>query len=223
MNVVVGNSLNHQTPIFVQQMEYVVFRPYWNPTPSITRDEIVPQIRRDPSYLEREDMEIVASGAENARALPATPANLEQVLAGRLYVRQKPGPRNSLGLVKFIFPNRENVYMHGTPARALFSRTRRDFSHGCIRLEKPLDLAEWVLREVPGWTRQGVEDAMNGDRSLQVNLPEPIMVVIFYDTVHVNSEGIVHFASDIYGHDRALDEALARGYPYREIADGPES
>jgi murein L,D-transpeptidase YcbB/YkuD len=113
--------------------------------------------------------------------------------------------------------------MHGTPARALFSRTRRDFSHGCIRLEKPLDLAEWVLREVPGWTRQGVEDAMNGDRSLQVNLPEPIMVVIFYDTVHVNSEGIVHFASDIYGHDRALDEALARGYPYREIADGPES
>jgi murein L,D-transpeptidase YcbB/YkuD len=220
--VVVGKSLSHQTPIFVQQMEYVVFRPYWNPTPSIVRDEIVPLVRRDPSYLERENMEIVASNEEQAPALPATPANLDEVVEGRLFVRQKPGPRNSLGLVKFIFPNRENVYMHGTPARALFSRTRRDFSHGCIRLEKPLELAEWLLREVPGWTREGIEDAMNGERPLQVNLPEPITVVIFYDTVHVNSEGVVHFAADIYGHDRALDEALARGYPYEGIEEGPE-
>jgi murein L,D-transpeptidase YcbB/YkuD len=223
MNVVVGKSLSHQTPIFVQQMEYVVFRPYWNPPPSITRDEIVPHLRRDPSYLERENMEIVASGAENAPAMPPTPENLDKVVKGRLYVRQKPGPRNSLGLVKFIFPNRENVYMHGTPAQALFSRTRRDFSHGCIRLEKPFELAEWVLRDVPGWTRERIEEATNGDRPLQVNLPESLTVVIFYDTVHVNSEGVVHFASDIYGHDRALDEALSRGYPYEEIEESPES
>jgi murein L,D-transpeptidase YcbB/YkuD len=214
MKVVVGRSLDNRTPIFVQHMEYVVFRPYWNPPRGIVANEIVPHARRDPSYLEREDLEIVASGDESAPALPATPENLDAVVAGRLFVRQRPGPRNSLGLAKFIFPNHENVYMHGTPATQLFLRTRRDFSHGCIRVEDPARLAEWVLRDVPGWTRERIEAAMLGDRPTRVNLKEPLMVVLFYDTVHVNSEGVVHFASDIYGHDRALDRALARGYPY---------
>jgi murein L,D-transpeptidase YcbB/YkuD len=216
MNVVVGKSMSSHTPIFVQYMEYVVFRPYWNPPFSITTKEIVPAARRDPSYLERENMEIVGSGADDAPALPMTIESLDAVAAGRLFVRQKPGPKNSLGLAKFIFPNRENVYMHGTPAQHLFSRTRRDFSHGCIRLESPVGLAEWVLRDVPGWTRARIEAAMQGERPTRVNLKEPLMVVIFYDTVHVNSEGVVHFVGDIYGHDQALDEALARGYPYPE-------
>jgi murein L,D-transpeptidase YcbB/YkuD len=216
MNVVVGKSMSSHTPIFVQFMEYVVFRPYWNPPYSITTREILPAVRRDTSYLERENMEIVASGADDAPALPATPENLDAVAAGRLFVRQKPGPKNSLGLAKFIFPNVENVYMHGTPAQHLFSRTRRDFSHGCIRLENPVGLAEWVLRDVPGWTRERIEAAMQGERPTRVNLKEPLMVVIFYDTVHVNSEGVVHFVGDIYGHDEALDQALARGYPYPE-------
>jgi murein L,D-transpeptidase YcbB/YkuD len=158
----------------------------------------------------------VASGDENAPALPATPENLDAIVAGRLYLRQKPGPRNSLGLAKFMFPNHENVYMHGTPAQELFSRTRRDFSHGCIRLEDPTRLAEWVLRDAPGWTRPRIEAAMQAERPTRVNLREPLMVVLFYDTVHVNSEGVVHFVGDIYGHDRALDGALARGYPYPE-------
>ncbi len=216
MNVVVGKSVSNRTPIFQEEMEYVVFRPYWNPPPSIVKEEIVPHARRDASYLERENLEIVATGANDAPALPATGANLDAVAAGRLFVRQKPGPRNSLGLAKFIFPNRNNVYMHGTPAQALFSRTRRDFSHGCIRLEDPKHLAEWVLRDNPGWTAERIEAAMQGtlqgDRPTQVNLEQPLRVVIFYDTVHVNSEGIVHFVGDIYGHDRALDQALARGY-----------
>lgn len=216
MKVVVGKSMNHRTPIFVQQMEYIVFRPYWNPTHSIITREILPNARRDPSYLERESFEIVASGDENASALPPTPENLDAVAAGRLHLRQKPGPENSLGLAKFIFPNRENVYMHGTPAGLLFSRTRRDFSHGCIRLQDPARLAEWVLRDSPGWTRARIEAAMQGERPTRVNVPEPLMVVIFYDTVHVNSENVVHFVGDIYGHDRALDEALEGGYPYPE-------
>jgi murein L,D-transpeptidase YcbB/YkuD len=216
MNVVVGKALNHRTPIFLEEMEYVVFRPYWNPPPSILKNEIVPHARRDPSYLERERLEIVASGAVDAPALPGTPANLDAVVTGRLYLRQKPGPRNSLGLAKFIFPNRENIYMHGTPAQQLFSRTRRDFSHGCIRLEDPARLAEWVLRDNPGWTRARIEAAMQGERPTQVNLREHLRVAIFYDTVHVNSEGVVHFVGDIYGHDRVLDQALARGYPYPE-------
>jgi L,D-transpeptidase YcbB len=216
MNVVVGKALNHRTPIFLEEMEYVVFRPYWNPPPGILKNEIVPHARRDPSYLERENLEIVAGGADNAPAFPGSPENLGAVLAGRLHVRQKPGPRNSLGLAKFIFPNRENIYMHGTPAQQLFSRTRRDFSHGCIRLEDPARLAEWVLRDNPGWTRDRIEAAMQGQRPTQVNLREHLRVVIFYDTVHVNSEGVVHFVGDIYGHDRVLDQALARGYPYPE-------
>jgi murein L,D-transpeptidase YcbB/YkuD len=214
MNVVVGQSLNHQTPIFVEKMEYVIFRPYWNPPPRITLNEIVPKARRDPSYLTREDMEIVASGADDAPAFEPTPENLSQVVAGRLHLRQKPGPRNSLGLAKFIFPNDENVYMHGTPAQQLFSRVRRDFSHGCIRLEDPTRFAAWVLRDQPAWTPEKIDAAMQGEKPTQVNLKQPLTVVIFYDTVHVNSENVVFFVDDIYGHDRALDAVLSRGYPY---------
>jgi len=218
MRVVVGKSLGHHTPLFVGEMAYVVFRPYWNPPYSITVKELVPHARRDPSYLEREDLEIVASGDDNAVAFPPTPENLDAVVAGRLQIRQKPGPKNSLGLVKFIFPNAESVYMHGTPAPQLFSRTRRDFSHGCIRLEKPAALAEWVLRDDPRWTGERIEAAMAGERPIRVNLKEPLTVVLYYDTVHVNSEGVVHFANDIYGDDDALDRALARGYPYPRVA-----
>ena len=152
MNVVVGQSLDHRTPIFVEQMEYVIFRPYWNPPRGITVKEIVPRAQRDPKYLAGQQIEIVSSGADDAAELPPTSENLSKVLSGRLFLRQKPGPRNSLGLAKFIFPNAEDVYMHGTPAQALFARARRDFSHGCIRLENPARFAEWVLRDQPEWT-----------------------------------------------------------------------
>jgi murein L,D-transpeptidase YcbB/YkuD len=214
MNVVVGKSMNHQTPMFVEQMEYVIFRPYWNPPHGIAVNEIVPHARRDPAYIDRQSFEIVASGDDAASALPATNENLDKVAAGRLHIRQKPGPNNALGLAKFIFPNANNVYMHGTPAQELFSRVRRDFSHGCIRLEDPPRLAEWVLRDQPEWTRERIDTAMQGERPTRVNLTAPLMVVLFYDTVHVNSEGVVYFVGDIYGHDAALDRALRRGYPY---------
>jgi murein L,D-transpeptidase YcbB/YkuD len=214
MNVVVGQSLNHKTPIFVERMEYVIFRPYWNPPRSIIVNEIVPKARKDPGYMAREALEIVASDAESAAALPPTPDNLTLLAEGKLRVRQKPGPSNSLGLAKFIFPNDDNVYMHGTPAQALFSRVRRDFSHGCIRLEDPARFAEWVLRDQPDWSRTHIDEAMHEERPTRVNLKAPLTVVLFYDTVHVNSENVVFFVDDIYGHDRALEGALARGYPY---------
>jgi murein L,D-transpeptidase YcbB/YkuD len=215
MNVVVGKSLGHATPVFVDQMEYIIFRPYWSPPPSIVKDEILPRARRDPGYLDREQMEIVASGDERAPALPATPANLDAVAAGRLYVRQKPGEKNSLGLAKFIFPNSENVYMHGTPAQSLFARARRDFSHGCIRLENPAALAQWVLRDDAAWTKERIAAAMNGDRPTQVNLKQKLTVILFYDTAYVGNSGRVRFSDDIYGHDAKLEAALQRGYPYR--------
>ncbi len=218
MNVVVGKALNHRTPIFIEQMEYVIFRPYWNPPRGITINEIIPHARRDPSYIANQNFEIVASGDDSAPALPATKENLDKVAAGRLHIRQKPGPKNALGLAKFIFPNAENVYMHGTPAQQLFSRSRRDFSHGCIRLEDPARLGEWVLRDQPEWTRERIDAAMQGSSPTRVNLHEPLMVVLFYDTVHVNSEGVVFFVGDIYGHDAALDRALRQGYPYPKSA-----
>jgi len=219
MNVVVGKSLDHRTPIFVEQMEYVIFRPYWNPPQNITVNEILPHARRDPSYLSSEALEIVASGADAAEALPETTENLDAVEAGRLQLRQRPGPQNSLGLAKFIFPNTEDIYMHGTPAQQLFSKARRDFSHGCIRVEDPEALAQWVLRDQPEWTKEKIEAAMQGDKPTRVNLKEKITVVIFYDTVHVNSQNVVFFLDDIYGHDAALDAALERGYPYPRKAD----
>ena len=214
MRVVVGQAMNHRTPLFVEQMEYVVFRPYWNPPRGITVQELIPHQQRDATYFDREQLEIVASGDENAPALLPTPENLSAIVAGKLFIRQKPGPKNALGLAKFIFPNDENVYMHGTPAPQLFSRARRDFSHGCIRLEDPARFAEWVLRDYPEWTRTRIDTAMQGDRPTRVNLKQPITVVLYYDTVHVNSENLVFFADDIYGHDRALDAALRYGYPY---------
>ena len=214
MNVVVGKTLGHATPIFVEEMEYVVFRPYWNPPPSIVRLEIVPKARGDAGYLAGQNMEIVARGDVDAPALPATPENLDQALAGKLFIRQKPGEKNALGAAKFIFPNDENVYMHGTPAQSLFARARRDFSHGCIRLEDPARLAEWVLRDNPEWTRERIDAAMRGERPTQVNLKNRLTVFLFYDTAYVDSKGLVHFADDYYGHDARLEKALAHGYPY---------
>ena len=214
MNVVVGKSLNHKTPIFVEEMEYVIFRPYWNPPYGITVKELIPHARRDASYMDREDLEIVASGEDTAQSLPPTAENLAAVVSGKLHLRQRPGPQNSLGLAKFIFPNTDNVYMHGTPAQQLFSRVRRDFSHGCIRLEDPARFAEWVLRDNPDWPRDKIEAAMQGQRPTRVNLKQRLTVVLFYDTVHINSEGIVSFSEDIYAHDKALDAALVQGYPY---------
>ena len=210
MRVVAGKSAGHATPIFIGKLKYVVFRPYWNPPPNIVKREIVPHARRDPGYLDRQNMEIVESGADDAPALPATPENLSRVLAGKLTLRQRPGEKNSLGLAKFIFPNANNVYMHGTPVPSLFSRARRDFSHGCIRVEDPTRLAEWVLRDDPQWTRARIEKAMAGDRPLQVNLKVPIPVIVFDDTVMVDAEGTVHFSDDYYKHDARLAEALRR-------------
>jgi murein L,D-transpeptidase YcbB/YkuD len=214
MNVVAGKALGHATPIFIDEMEYVTFRPYWNPPISIIRAELVPKARRDPSYFERENLEIVASGDENAPELPASPENLDKVAAGRLYLRQKPGDKNSLGLAVFIFPNTENIYMHGTPAQSLFSLARRDFSHGCIRLEDPARLAQWLLRNEKEWTPERIDAAMHGSRPTRVNLKPKVKVILFYDTAYVNSKGIVQFADDYYGHDAKLEKALAGGYPY---------
>jgi murein L,D-transpeptidase YcbB/YkuD len=215
MNVVVGKAYGgHDTPVFSDTMEYVIFRPYWEVPYSITRSEMVPHIVSDPDYLANKGFEVVDSKQNVVAAGTVTPDVLDQLRAGKLFVRQKPGPKNALGLAKFIFPNSYNVYMHDTPSTELFARSERDFSHGCIRLEKPADLAAWVLRDNPSWTPERIRAAMDGTTTQQVNLAHPIPVLILYATVIVLDDGLVRIFDDIYGHDAALDKVLAKGYPY---------
>jgi murein L,D-transpeptidase YcbB/YkuD len=215
MNVVVGKAFDHSTPVFEDSMAYVVFRPYWNVPYSIAKSEMFSKIARDPNYLTTRGFEVVNSRQEPVTAGPVTNDVLERLRAGKLFVRQLPGPKNSLGLVKFIFPNDYNVYMHDSPEQQLFSRSRRDFSHGCIRLERPADLAVWVLRNNPGWSAEKVRAAMtSGTNNQQVNLTHPVPVLIVYATVIVGADGTVHFYDDIYGHDAALEKVLDKGYPY---------
>jgi murein L,D-transpeptidase YcbB/YkuD len=209
MGVIVGRALNTRTPVFVEEMRYLIFRPYWNVPPGILRSEVIPGIERDPDYLLKRDMEIVLGPGDDAQPVEASEENLDLLRRRVLRVRQRPGPNNAMGLVKFIFPNDENVYMHGTPAQELFSRTRRDFSHGCVRLEDSVALAEWALKDQPEWTRERILAAMNGSRPQRVNLTRPIQVILFYITAVVMPEdGTIRFADDIYGHDTRLDTAL---------------
>ena len=195
MNVVVGEAAierKHKTPVLMADMQYVVFRPYWMVPTSIIKKELAPKIANDPAYLARNDMEV-----RNGR------------------IRQRPGPHNSLGLVKFIFPNPHHVYLHDTPSKALFGRARRDFSHGCIRVANPPALAEFVLSETPGWDRARIDKAMqSGPDDRHVPLAVPIPVYVLYATAMADDAGRVHFFDDIYGHDASLRRQLAKGYPY---------
>jgi murein L,D-transpeptidase YcbB/YkuD len=214
MNVVVGKAYDHNTPAFEDSMQYVIFRPYWNVPYSIAKSEYLPKVARDPNYLSAKGFEVVNNRQEVVASGPVTGDVLQQLRSGKFFIRQAPGPKNALGLVKFIFPNDYSVYMHDTPAQEFFAKTRRDFSHGCIRLEKPADLAVWVLRDNPGWNADRVRAAMNGSPNQQVNLTRPIPVLIVYATVTVTEDGTVHFYDDIYGHDASLEKVLDKGYPY---------
>ena len=207
-NVIVGQAGRSGTPIFVGTMREVVFRPYWDVPPSIAVDELIPRIRRDHAYFERERLEIVRGGDDDAVLYPLTSANLQRVAAGTLRLRQRPGPDNSLGLVKFLFPNSYNVYLHGTPAQELFARTRRDFSHGCIRVEEPAALAEFVLAGQDGWNPTTIGEAMQGTSTRRVALARPVTVYVLYATVVVGEDGTVQFHPDLYGHDAALARAI---------------
>src|SRR5271168_513127 len=208
MPVVVGKAYRKQTPVFTGNMQYVIFRPYWNVPPSIQQAELVPKLRADRGYLASHGFEVV-DGDEVVTDGAVSDEVFDELREGRLSIRQKPGPKNALGLVKFIFPNSYDVYLHSTPSPELFSRARRDFSHGCIRVQDPAALAAWVLRDMPGWDADKVRAVMNGDETVQVDLDHPIPVLILYSTAVVEPDGQVHFFDDIYGYDKALEKALA--------------
>jgi L,D-transpeptidase YcbB len=209
MNVIVGQQYPRlNTPVFAAEMNAVVFRPYWDVPPSITQHELLPLLRARPHYLETENMEMV--GADAAHPLLAVTAeNLQALAAGRLRLRQRPGPDNALGLIKFLLPNAYDVYLHSTPARQLFAEPRRAFSHGCVRVGDPVALAVAVLRGTAGdWTAARIQAAMNGDTTFTVKLAQPVRVLILYATAVATEDGAVHFFDDIYGHDRQLEALL---------------
>ena len=215
MDVIVGEAIGgRHTPVFHSDMTYVIFRPYWNVPYKITAKELLPIIRRNPGYLARNNMELVSNFAPSAMPYEPSLENIEMLSTGALKLRQRPGPKNALGLVKFAFPNNNNVYLHSTPSKGLFQRARRDFSHGCIRVQDPVKLAEWVLMGQGEWTRERIISAMTGESPKTVTLKQPIPVYIFYSTVLADQEGRVGFYEDIYGHDLTLQTLLAKGFPY---------
>ena len=172
-------------------------------------------IGKDRDYISKKGFEVTTQKGDVVTSGAIDDDVLADLRSGRLAVRQKPGPSNSLGLVKLMFPNAHNVYLHGTPAQELFAQSRRDFSHGCIRVEKPAELAAWALRNNPGWDLERVRREMtSGKDNQQVNLVKPIPVLILYGTAIVNEAGDVLFFDDIYGLDADLEQVLAKGYPF---------
>jgi murein L,D-transpeptidase YcbB/YkuD len=198
MRVVVGTAVKTETPLFVGQMRYLEFNPYWNVPRSILDKEILPRLARNPAYLRQNDMETVPPGA-----------SVDDLKAGRARVRQRPGPKNSLGPVKFAMPNPMDIYLHSTPAQELFQRSRRDLSHGCIRVEHPAALAQYVLGRQPKWNADAIQESLQPGPTRHVDLTRAIPVVIFYATASVDSEGRARFAADIYGRDAKLEQELA--------------
>ncbi len=206
MKVIVGRAIDRRTPVLLEQLRYVEFWPYWNVPRRIAVEEILPQLERKPDYLSANGMELV--GAGKVLGDRVTPEVLRQLRRGQLEIRQQPGPTNPLGLIKFGFPNTALVYLHGTPSPELFSRTRRDFSHGCIRVEDPSALANWVMRDEPGWQPDSTAFGIHGPETRRIWLRHPLQLAIFYTTAVVRPDGTTWFYDDIYGQDRSLNEGL---------------
>jgi murein L,D-transpeptidase YcbB/YkuD len=203
MRVIVGDP-KHQTPLFNDEMTTIVFSPNWNVPESIIRKEMLPRLVNDPGYLERQDIQVVGTSGQVIDA-EAVDWDDESAVAG-LHFRQEPGPKNALGLVKFQFPNPFDVYMHDTPQDALFNKEHRALSHGCIRLENPVALAEYVVRDNPDWTTEKITTAMNAGREQGVPLKEHLPVHIGYFTAWVNPDGSVTYTDDPYELDTKQKE-----------------
>lgn len=204
MKVIVGKVLN-STPIFSDKMETVVLSPYWNVPVSIVVNELQDKLISDPSYLDRLDMEVVDShnnivDYHSIDWASVTEDNFKYV------IRRRPGPKNDLGDVKFVFPNSRNIYLHDTPHDELFNQSMRGFSHGCVRVEDPIGLAEYLLRNKPGWNRSKIVETINLRKEQAVRLKQSLPVYLVYFTAEADSEGNVHFYDDIYSHDATLSQ-----------------
>lgn len=209
MKVIVGTAVKTETPLFIGSMRYLEFNPFWNVPRSIERAELIPKMQKDPQYLVKNDMEMVPQGG-GAPTQAADAAAIEALRAGAYRVRQRPGPKNALGAVKFAMPNPDNIYLHSTSARELFKRTRRDLSHGCIRVEKPQELAQFVLAGKPEWDAEKIAAAMEPGDMKTVTFKAPIPVVLFYTTATTDADGHAIFSPDVYGRDPMLEKLLVK-------------
>ena len=207
MRVVVGKALKNQTPVLMANMSFIEFVPYWNVPKNILKDEILPKLGRNPGFLASQNMEVVG---KNGKPAALNGEAMENLKKGVFRVRQRPGNKNSLGKVKFIFPNKDDVYLHDTPSNSLFGRSRRDFSHGCVRVENPLALAEFALKNQGKWDVDAIKKAMKRQNTQRVDLQQPIPVLFFYTTSFVDQNNNLAFYPDIYGHDTVLMEALKK-------------
>lgn len=205
MKVIVGKAEQNQTPVLFEDMQYLEFQPYWNIPRSILDKEIIPRMLDDLAFLQNQDIELVQRANSESESALDMFADLQE---GKIRARQRPGSRNPLGKVKFIFPNKEDVYLHDTPTHALFDRGRRDFSHGCVRVAEAQKLAEFVLGYQSGWDKTAIEQAMAGSKTQRVKLTQSIPVLFFYATSFVDRDNHVRFYRDIYNQDAALKKAL---------------
>lgn len=216
---VVGRPFR-MTPVFRAEMSYVVLNPTWTVPPRILDEDILPEVRRDVAYLERNDFRVI-----NGRGREVDPRDLDwsRITSDNFHylLRQAPGPRNALGQIKFMFPNRHMVYLHDTPSRALFGRSRRAFSSGCIRIEKPWDLAAILLGSDPEWDREGIARKIETGETRTVGLPERVPVLLVYYTADVRDDGAIQFRKDLYGRDANVLQALDEDGTFVLPVDAP--
>lgn len=213
MRVIVGRAMDTSTPLFDEDIEFIEFSPYWNVPASIARRETLPRIRNNPAYFDQQGFEFVTGDGKVVRTLSSEA--LAAVQSGRMRLRQRPGPNNAMGDIKFVLPNNSSIYLHHTASPGLFERNRRDLSHGCIRVEHPVALARFILEDQPQWSEERIGEAMHARRARTLRLDVPVQVVITYSTVAV-TDGKVRFFPDIYGHDGAKTRARpARPAPER--------
>ncbi|MEA1890865.1 MAG: L,D-transpeptidase family protein [Pseudomonadota bacterium] len=212
MPVVVG-KLHHETPVFSDTIKHVVFNPFWTLTPNIARNETLPKLKKDPLYLQKHNMRIFQGWGADSKELDSTKIDWSKVSKkdmNKYRIRQDPGPKNALGTLKLIFPNKYDVYLHDTPSHALFKKEKRAFSHGCIRMARPVEMASWVLGgDEKGWGIERIKKIIKARERHVVVLEKPVPIHILYRTAFVDPESnMLHFYEDVYGRDKLLAQAL---------------
>jgi murein L,D-transpeptidase YcbB/YkuD len=214
MRVIVGTRYR-KTPVFSGKMIYMEVNPYWHVPPRIAKEDILPRLWKDPQYLVDQNIRVFQGWQANAPEVDPFFVDWEQVKPRNFSFkfRQDPGPSNALGRIKFMLPNKFDVYLHDTPARQQFQRPQRNFSSGCIRIEKPIALAEYLLRADPRWSKERVLKVIDTRKTRIVRLPEPIVTHVIYLTAWVDPSETVHFRDDIYGRDAIMDKALSEPAP----------
>lgn len=214
MRVVVGRPYR-STPVFSDLMTYLVFNPFWHVPPRLAVQDILPKVRSNPQYLQEEGIRVFRGWGFETVELNPDDVDWENLKAANFHLRfrQEPGVKNALGKVKFMFPNRFNVYLHDSPARELFGRSERAFSSGCIRVEKPVELAAYLLRDDPAWNPDRIRREMEGVAEKTVLLPSEMPIHLLYWTAWVEADGSIHFRKDIYGRDELLRRALEKHPP----------